>query len=358
MALRFFHDFYPLWAAGRLTLEGVNPYDNQATISVLEQAGVLLTANPGGFHYPPWTLWLFSLIALWPLPVAIAIWTFVQLGCCYYAVRLIHQLFPVTRFPSSSVKELICLLSFFPLLKALVFGQPTPLILIGILVFIRFQNSRQFIAGLTLGFALITPHLLLALLPFWLLQDFRKGSILTTVGLITAVALQTGVSFILYPDFISGFINEISQLHAERSALPQVTIGHAINLVTGTTWATLALPIIAVCLSCSLAWSRLPRRKLEALLLTLSLLCSPYAFSHDYLLLLPIYLGVCVSLLLRFTSLALAVILLQGVATLLIIGQSLKDNEIYFLWMPISLLAFLLYRLRTDTPEDRIRNDS
>ena len=68
MSMSIFHDFLPMWAAGRAIQLGIDPYDPTVIASILydtlQAEGQTLNAWPGGFMYPPWSLWIFFLFSL------------------------------------------------------------------------------------------------------------------------------------------------------------------------------------------------------------------------------------------------------------------------------------------------------
>jgi hypothetical protein len=186
-------DFVAYWAAGQQLVHHANPYDRNAVMNMehsvgLAATGVLMMRNP------PWALPLAYPLGFLGLRVAAILWSLVLLGCLLISVstvRILHG------SPPNHIHWLA--LSFTPALICLVMGQTSLFALLGLVLFLRYHQTRPFAAGLSLWLCMLKPHLFLpfaAALAAWILVS-RSYKVLA--GAATSIALTNLVAILIDP---------------------------------------------------------------------------------------------------------------------------------------------------------------
>lgn len=160
-------DFQAYWAAGRLALTGGDPYDYA---SVAQLQGRPLD-NPIPLNNPPWTLPLFMLFGALPYTASLILWVLVM---CMILVASVYwlQLKYAPDMPPWLGWALT--MASFPVLQVLGFAQVTPLVLLGLVLFLAWEKDRPARAGLALNLMLLKPHLLYLVLLVLVLEFFRR----------------------------------------------------------------------------------------------------------------------------------------------------------------------------------------
>ena len=144
------HDFISYWASGRQLLEHRNPYDPQTIFSLEVDAGYPRNYPVMMMRNAPNALFLTLPIGLMPSRVAYICWLLFLIGCLVTSVELLVDGDSYTRFLGYS---------FVPCLLCLVMGQTGIFPLLGLAMFLRFNEQRPYLAGSFLALCLIKPHL-------------------------------------------------------------------------------------------------------------------------------------------------------------------------------------------------------
>jgi glycosyl transferase family 87 len=185
------YDFVEYWAAGRLTLQGENPYDIDRMEQLQREAG---RTDEGILMWnPPWTLPVVLPLALFDVRVARLVWLglhLLVLGFC--ADRLWRLYGGAADFRWVSW---VLALTFLPSYFALTAGQISPLILLGATLFLHFSERRSdVLMGVAAVLLAIKPHLAYLFwiaLFCWAVQE-RRWKVLAagaaTGLLLTAIA--------------------------------------------------------------------------------------------------------------------------------------------------------------------------
>lgn len=178
-------DFVEYWSAGRLNLNGENPYAAEPLLR-LQQAAGWDESRPIPMWNPFWTLALVMPLSALPFGIARLLWLLVQggivIGCADFLWRYYQG--------ASALRWLawVVALSFCPTLIVLHMGQMGPFLLLGLCLFLRFiDRPGGWIAGAALVLASVKPHLLLLFwvaLGLWVVRQRRWQ-----IGLGAGVAL-------------------------------------------------------------------------------------------------------------------------------------------------------------------------
>jgi hypothetical protein len=204
-----YQDYLEYWAAGRLILNGQNPYNPDLLYPLQIEHRPDLTA-PVMMWNPPWTLPLVMPFALLPCPVGYVVWEtmllIVVLGAAVWTWR-IYQGSAGYWWLAAAVS-----LSFVPTYFALHFAQISPLVWVGLVGFIYFEKRGQdTLAGAATILAAVKPQLVylfaLALL-IWILKE-RRWRVLG--GAALAFLATSAISLALDPAVFAHFFRELSQ---------------------------------------------------------------------------------------------------------------------------------------------------
>ena len=208
---QFGQDFRGYYAAGRVLLEGGNPYDYSQVAPVLQEVTGRIGNNP--FYYPLWFGWFVSPLTLAPFQVARAIW--MAFNLIVWTVGLL-RLRTLLDFPRSSWRtwSLNLLATFIFAWMTWKFEQTGILLYaISVEILIAFRERQWNRMGILLGAATIKPNVMLipvGIIALWLIRQksFRPVVVMSALllGLIAVTTLLTPDWYqpILRPNFSQG----------------------------------------------------------------------------------------------------------------------------------------------------------
>lgn len=275
------NDFRVFWSAARLALEGspAAAYDMSRLLPIMQSATPEMTSAPGWAHwfYPPTFLMVmapFGLLGFW-----LAYTVFVSVTATPY----LHLLLRICR----PYKPWLLLLAFPPTLTNAFHGQNaflTAALAAGALCLLP---ARPLLAGACIGLLSFKPHLAL-LFPVALLAIGAWRTI--AMAAITAMTFA-GTSYVLFGSatFAAFFDNiHLAQHFNASGQMPYFkmpTVFSAMRMVDLAPWlanaAQLAVASVAA-IAVAIVWRKSPEPRLRnAVLMTASLLVSPYMYEYD-----------------------------------------------------------------------------
>jgi len=286
-----------MWAAGRAIRLGVNPYDPVVIASILYDAlktdGQILNSWPGGFMYPPWSLWIFFIFSLPPLGVAKYLWS---LLACTSIVIVARQEFrekeiinhiPIIVFITASI-------AFLPLTKQVLFGQSSWIILIATYYSWKlFQKGNYRSAGILFGIAQVKSHVLLGFSAFMVARALRIGKPAFIMYFITTLAVQCGLAILLDGNAFTDFFHMIVEIGSTKPHAPRAATIDFLSLIFKIDIPrrlAMQLSFYGIIATLFIGMQGDSERDRD-LALVLSLLTAPFCWVNDYLVLLPAYLG-------------------------------------------------------------------
>src|SRR5215472_7822000 len=147
-------DFPAFYAAARLWQKGLNPYDLQMQCN--EQ--IQIRGEPClPFAHPPVLLPLVALLSNDDFTSSYHRWVFCVL------IAVVVCLVPLSQLTQDWIVSLQSVL-FLPVILAIILGQDTPFILLGVLLWVWLLNRRQDVcAGLALSLAVVKPQIAILL---------------------------------------------------------------------------------------------------------------------------------------------------------------------------------------------------
>jgi len=197
-------DFYPRWVGSRAALLGENPYSDQVTWRIQEgEFGRRLEAweDQQRFAYFPFVIWLLLPFWLLPFPLAISLWSGLQL----LLLLVLPILVAITLGWKIRPLKLVILLLFsvvvfrYPIIAYLI-GQFIPWCLVALVIaWWGLVNNRPILTAVALLLGLIRPELtFLSIFGLLLLAWEKKNKLVIlawgvgTLGMLVITSLRVG----------------------------------------------------------------------------------------------------------------------------------------------------------------------
>jgi hypothetical protein len=329
-------DFVAYWATGQQLIHHADPYEREAVARIEHNAGL----DPGAvllMRNPPWALPLAYALGLLNLRVAAVLWSLLLLAC------LIVSVLVVRRMHGNPRNYLHWLgLSFSPALICLLMGQTSLLTLLGVVIFLRWNESRPFSAGVALWLCALKPHLLLPFLVaviFWIVVG-RRYRVLA--GAIAAMAASLVVTWLMAPAAWTGYFAMMRAPAIKKEFVPCLADAVRIWFWPEAAW----LQFLPCALGCVWALIYFGRNRLHwdwlrngSPLLLVSVLFAPYSYLYDQCLVIPALLDGAYATRSRRLLLALA-------AAIVAIDIQIAFTKVispWFLWAAPVWLAWYIF---------------
>lgn len=278
-------DFVEYWAAGQQLVHGQNPYDRVAILRLERAQGFPVDTPVLVIPNPPIILPLLFPLGYLGSRTAESLWIVLLLVCLVASVRMVWSMLN-TR--SSDLQ--ILGYTFAPAIFCLAAGQISLLVLLGLALFLRFHRSRSMLAGASLWFCALKPHLFVAfgvVLILWVIAR-RRFSIL--VGAASALIGSLIAAFVLDGSAWSQYREMMIAARVDRVTIPCWSILLRQTISPSATWLQY-LPMVAACI-----WAVWYFRKHNehwdwvehgSLLVLVSVLAAPYTWLIDQCVAIP-----------------------------------------------------------------------
>jgi glycosyl transferase family 87 len=346
-----FNDFLGYWTASRLLLDGENPYSAGSLLKLQRSIG-LDRSIPFVAYSPPWVLtftWPFALVDYGTGQFA---WLLIQTFVVFFSAVRLWRLYGNS---SASYRiAWLAALSFTPLDLAVIRGQISPLMLVGLWGFLYSEKKQaSFAAGLATTLIFFKPHLLYL---FWLvlvlwIWQYRQWRF--ALGIAAGGIAVLAVPLIIHPTvyFEYGKIWQASEVPTPYDwAVP--ALGHALRKIFQQSSAVLlfvpslfgVIWLIVYWRRHRISWEwseRLP------LLLLVSLCTCAYLWTFDLILLFPAVIQAASVLVRRpkpFYAYPSGQVYM-AIHLLHIVMRFFITDEFWYFWMaPALLVNYLLLR--------------
>jgi Glycosyltransferase family 87 len=340
-------DSIQYWATGKLLVRGENPYSVR-NVEVLETSEGYSSDRPLMFRCPPWALWIVVLPGLLSAYWAWVLWLAILLLSLIVSMRLIWRMYG--QGPNPADAFLVAGYLFSPVPACLVAGQVGLLLLLGIVVFLAFEQERPFLAGVALMLPMVKPHifaLLWPILAIWILNR-RKWSLLA--GFVSAFLIATAIALAFDPSVFIHYREMLHQQAIQNEFIPALS-GMIRALFFHRVFWVQFVPVGLGLLWCAWYYWRnwdnwnWPRQGL--VVLVVAVLTTPYAWLTDEVVLLPAMLqGVIwmsgTKLKLRSQFAIVLFVLLDALLLLIVAFQIPPATGIYF-WSSLVWFSWYLY---------------
>jgi hypothetical protein len=355
------NDFIEYWAAAVLLLNGDNSYSASQLLKLQRTVGWTQPV-PLVMWNPPWTLSFIFPLGLLDYETAQFLWFLVHALIIFVGARLLWQIYGGA--DRTSRLSWAIALSFAPTYFVLLLGQIGPLILLGVIGFLYFnRRGSGGLAGASMTLVSIKPHLVyLMWLGFflWVLSQRQWKALL---GFVTAGAIVASAPLLLnasvYPQYFRLFASDAIVRPLDWATPSLGTALGEIFSIRGS-WVRW-LPSFGGAGWFLWYWSRraatwnwlfeLP------LILLVSVATASFAWTFDYIVLLPAFIQCAMWLFCnddpRRRRVVVAVYLSISL-TLLIFKIFVRDDFWYFWAAPAFLVFYLWVRMQWDqSPKQR-----
>jgi hypothetical protein len=322
-----FFDYYYFYAVGLLTHSNLDPYTFDNYRLALLSIGYPISKFIPPFPYPFWSLWFFYLIALFSYNYSLTLFLILNFFILLYSSNYIFNSFILKYEWLTKFKFAILFFTYIPTVKTIFFAQLS-IVIFGtlLLVLSLYEKKKYFYSGLLSSFLLIKPHLVIASLVYLFCKSLRCKFYNYSLGLLAGIMTQLYLTKKLFNFEITHFYKlfELSPhgyLDQDFVILSATVVNHLSNLlnIDGLKYISIIISII-IGIGLSLKSNRTYDTVLY-ILSPLALFLSPYAWSHDYVLLFP----------------ALVTLFLEN-------NKKLSERQFIIIWLILNIiLSFLLY---------------
>lgn len=273
-----------LWAPAYLLLHRQNPYDLS---SLFELGNAVWMPMALGFFFPVGLLTEYQSSMLWLL---------LNIGLILLMVLMVAGTLRPRIIPF-----IFCLLAIFlypPVISHLGAGQFTLLAVLLMLLATRLATRERYgLAAFSLALALTKPQLGILVVPGLLFYTIRHRGVkkcLWFVGLLVfSIILLTLPLFVFYPNWLPGLLAALNRnptwVHPSLFSLFQLWLGH------NGVWLWLLLFIILSIVNLRI-WQKMPPRTAVYWSLALTGISTPYVWSYDFVIQLPLFIHAIFSL--------------------------------------------------------------
>ncbi len=332
-------DFISYWAAGQQLAHGENPYDFAAVHNLERAAGrednqpLLVMRNP------PVAFFLALPLGLVGPKTGLILWSLVLLAffsMSIWILWLIHGR-PGSRFHLFGYV-------FAPAVACLMAGQFGIFLLLGVVLFLYFHQSRPFFAGAALLFCALKPHLFLPFAAALLLWTASRQAYRILAGFSIALLASCSLSYSLDIHAWSQYSQMMRAGGVLNEPVPVLSVCFRLLVDRNAVWLQF-LPEAAACAwALWYFWTRRNRwnwMDQGLVLLLVSAVCTPFGWFTDEAMLLPAVLaGMYCATDSRRSLLPLG--LIAGVALAEVFAE-VQITSRYYLWTTPAWLAWYLY---------------
>jgi hypothetical protein len=337
-------DFIAYWTAGQQLVHGANPYDTTEALRVERTAGYE-GDSPNYMRNPPVAFFLALPLGFVSAQIGTILWLLVLMICLLASIRMLWILHGC---PNNRVHLLGYL--FAPVLACLMAGQFGIFLLFGITLFLRYYQSRPFLAGSAMLLCALKPHLFLPfgiVLLAWILCQ-KAYRILA--GVLAALLASCTLSYCVDSHAWSQYAQMMRTAEIQYLFIPNLSVVFRLLVHRDSVWLQFLPAVAGSAWALYYFWTRRARWSWTShglLLLIVSVACAPYAWFTDEAVLLPAVLAAVY----RADELDLSLLpfgLLSG-AALIEVLTSVQITTPFYLWTVPAWLAWYLYAMRSRT---------
>lgn len=348
-------DFVRYWASGKLNLEGINPFDPEMIQQLqLELGDAIVWSDTTSITLtPPWVMPLLMPLGMFSYPTGRLAWLLVSVLILLFSSQLLWRTYTGNR--RLRWLSILVVVIFAPTISVLEKGQITSVVLLGLAGFLFYSSVKRndWLAGLSLALVSFKPQLILVFwlaLIVWVIQQ-RRWLILfsTAIGVLSLIL----ISMTFNSHIIQQYLEMLQSYGISDWANP--TLGSYLRFFwfgTNQFWLQFLPAVFGAAWFLYYwhvhhhSWDWL--REFPIILLV-SLITSPYAWTYDQVILIPVVIQAAVLLtedrehrrVIIFGILYLALNLLN-----LLLHMRLDD--FWFIWFSPALLIWYLLLCRQD----------
>ena len=349
-------DSIQYWAAGRLLLQRGNPYDVNAVFDLeakqgpIGSSGDIAARRQRVPRIPPWSLFLTLPLGLLDVYWAWLLWMAVSIASVVIAMRLCRKMF-VRDADAGSLLVLVGY-TFAPVLACIAAGQIGLLLLLGIVLFLRFESDRPFVAGAALFLPFAKPHLLSL---FWIafaLWIVARKKWAVARGFAATLLAATCVVLLFDPAIFQHYHEQLNAASIGSEFIPSLAGVLRALFLRRAFWAQF-VPVTIASIWC--VWfclrnrARWDWRDQGLTVMVVSVVVTPYAWITDEVVLLPAILqaavyayGAAGRAVLK-TGFAVAVFASLNALLLLMVVSKVPITSAAYFWSSFVWFSWYLY---------------
>jgi hypothetical protein len=335
-------DYVSYWAAGQQLIHHANPYDGDAILRLERPVGLDGNRPNIMLNLPP-AFFLALPLGLVSAKTGLMLWFSLLLAGLATSIRMIWNLngHPDNRF------HLLGYL-FAPVAACLVAGQLGIFLLLGVVLFLRFHQSRPFLAGASLLLCSIKPHLFIPFGVVLLAWIVGRKAYRLLAGAVVALLASSALSYCFDSQAWSQYAHMMSATaEVQQDFIPTISTVFRLLIDRNAAWLQF-VPVMAACAwALWYFWTRRNRwnwMDQGLLLLLVSEACSPHAWFTDEAMVLPAVLAAVYRADESGRSL-IAFGLIAGAAVIEVFA-GVQIISPYYLWTAPAWLAWYLYASR------------
>jgi Glycosyltransferase family 87 len=271
-------DYITYWAAGQQLVHRENPYSGPAILRVEKEAGYTGT-QPFFMRNPPWGLFIALPLGFIGASLGSFAWSVATLGALMGSIHLLRRKFA----PTVSDLHLIGY-GFPPVMFCLMEGQIGMFLLFGFVLFLYFQDSKPYLAGVSLIFLALKPHLFLpfgAVLVVWI---FTRRAYPILLGAAAAITASIAVASVLDHSVWSHYMQMIHVSRIQDDFIPTLSQLFRIKLSPSNVWLQTVPATVGCFWALWFFWTRRHQwdwSEQGVILLLVSVMLAPYAWFAD-----------------------------------------------------------------------------
>jgi hypothetical protein len=333
-------DFVEYWSTSQLLASHANPYDGVSLLAMERSIGLPADVTVMVLPNPPIALLFVAPLHYLPPATALLLWCFALLLCLAISITAVRRL----HSRSGSGLDLLGY-SFAPALCCLLMGQMSMLVLLGLALFLYWNNTRPFAAGCALCLCVLKPHLLLPfaiVLLIWAVQT-RKYKLLagSAIGLALTVMAVIALDHHAFAEYSA----MMTAARVDRTPIPCLSNALRRAIAPDAMW----LQYLPAALGSIWALEYYRRHRTSwdwashgSLLVLVSFVVAPYSWLTDQVILIPAILHALYVT--RSRALVAALGLASAVLQLFIFGGGTRlMHSPWLLWtVPIWIGWYLL----------------
>jgi hypothetical protein len=335
-------DYISYWAAGHQLVHHGNPYDG-ASILRLERSAGFLDNRPFFMRNPPSAFFLAVPLGLVGARTGAVVWCLALVAALMGSIRMLWIM-------HGRPRDRLHLFGycFPPTLACLLAGQIGMFLLLGVVLFLYFHNSRPYFAGAALLLCALKPHLLLpfgVVLIAWIVTC-KAYKVLA--GAMVALNVSVGLAFFLDPAGWSHYAQMVRASNIRNEFIPTISLMLRLVVHRNAVWLQFVPAVVGCAWGAWYFWTRRDQwswMNHGSLLLIVSVLVAPYAWFTDQAILIPALLQAI------YLTRSRSVIVVLATATVVeemvvFRGVQIMHSPLHIWTVPL-WLAWYLYAVRT-----------
>ncbi|MGC9158500.1 MAG: glycosyltransferase 87 family protein [Terracidiphilus sp.] len=330
-------DYVIYWATGQQLLHHANPYDTEAMERIERSAGLSAQLKVGFMRNPPWALPLALPLGLVGMRIGAPLWSLASFACLVVSLRLLGPMFPRARMYLPWLGVI-----FTPAVLCVTIGQTSLFALLGYVLFLRFHSTRPLLAGMSLWFCLLKPHLFLPLGVVLLVWVFVSRSYRIVAGAAIALAASSVAASLLFPSSWVDYLHMMRTYGIEKELIPCLSIALRFWINPQATWIQYLPSALGCAWALSYYW---PRRhewnwmRHGNLLMLVSIVTAPYCWLFDQSLAIPALLDGAYR---TRSRILLVLFVLVSLLIQIALAMDVKVWSAFYLWTAPAWLAWYL----------------